>query len=1211
MAERIINMGLPIWQKYPITRPEEADEIVNSKPLAHYNLKEVEKPGFFSGSFFKDYSKEDGNWNDDWKRRWHDWGEEHNLNTLSRTGTSAKFVLMVMMSEGYSFDSLFDPAMAETRGVYCREVLSTHYSQEQIEDIYYKAGSKLMSTVLPTLDMEEKRPEPSTFSDPAEEYSWMDENRKAANNIDRALCLAALCTDYQQIAGASPEFRKTKEKELKWMESTILIAQFYTKSVAEVGLHNSDRTVEGFEYCKNTDLVLPAKYYLENGGAKLAGKTLEEASEITTREWTENLNKGAIKLANEYENLRSEEARNERNNYLASGLGNDREVFGYYINKHGNVYKRPSEGIKELRVDFGRNVRAYNSGRTDTILDNLTKPFREPDGVYEDDPEEHAESEVKRFYIDGVNAYERFPEYQNDETALKKAIMDEIAGGEHRVEFVRMETNEDGILQPVILPVKADLKAFDEGKKWYQSSRDKAAAKLWSSDSGKDQRHQAIIANAVSRQEKHLREMIGLDRDYYEIIEKMENTNSEYLKAHPYALEADKRMAENPEEVRKWLFLKEKREARNGHVAAEGQEQQSLSNEELAEINRLDDKYLGCHLEPESSPDKQMAYRKAEEDMAQIRYMRQKELSAAYQQIVDRIPENVDDPQVLRVQIRRMDKIYGQMKLTPEDLDAYKETLGTNERKNFEELNRWMKKTAIQADRRPILDLPPVADRTDETELPDKTVLTSALTQYARYLTQASLYKVGYTDCMKPDFAEKRDNAKEQFNAYRETTERQAAERIQNIRKQVEGDPENRNTNDKNADEREFRKLFGVGFNDFKKSGIFDNAGDYMGSHKARVSSWNALVHAQLLADGMEWSQIRSMEKGSAAGMEKAQAAAAKIVDIFEEPDIKLRSERFGKLLADCTKTASNMKMNDLLSQTLGKPVTSGKQAADALTNPANLPVLAEELQHVMKMNREIYQIVNNVQVTSKINVREKPDTELFMAMTRNDPAKRRVAYGTFLDNMDNDELQKRSDTDRLMRSVGIDHRLSRVADYYGGPGARQQRLAEDPAVSLIQTALGAATMRAVFADAAEQLERGNDLAIGDIKVSLGYYDDKCKEFEKAANGGKISEQELKESLTLYGDTLAVNKVDNAFRDKNQKEEEIREAFKKEREGTAKQIEDLRENYKKTGERAPINFNELQERHSPRNVQSRTAHQRQEQTRQVPQKSQNTMARPH
>lgn len=992
----------PVWEKYYLISPEEA----NKKTDMNFDVSM--DAGFFTAAS----GKENDSFNDPgWGKK----GDAQGLSTLGRKASRASFIMFTMMADGYSFDSLFSASeeMAAARELYCDEalaLLSGENNEKRIEEIYHRAGLALLDTKLPTIDMEEKRPE--GILSPEERREWEQKNARAAANVDRAMRMKGVIKDYQQIQETLSEaFQSDSEHGMDHgrIDRARGIAEAYLYAVTAMGAYKSERQIgeRGFKSPEN--LVVP-KFYLDNSGEKLSGKTLGEAAKLTT------LMKEGDLLNEAY---RIELGRAELRAYVDSGIGSAREVAGFYANRRGCVYKRPSEDMKSLELDFGEHLEAYRSGRTDAIFDQLVKPFCDPVSEHMDDPEEHAEAEIKRFYIDGRNAYEELSErYQGDETAIKKAIVEEIASGKHRVEFVRMETGEDGSLHPVILPVAAKLEALDQTKKWYQFSRANAAEKLWSGDSQKDKRHEAILANAVSRQEKRLREALGLDEGYYQVLDAMEEIHRNAAKEYPDAARLEALLAENPAEVRSWISLKEKRDAQAGYelmerqldgliagpkgetnaylktmndfsralgklelpkelredgevsrflsvrdtilrVHEEGgsyqaedfkrdeesllpglaklkkyvkeQKAESLSQEESEEIDRLDDKYLGCHKNKSSSLKEQRAYLMAEEHMAKIRDIRRKELAAAYMELAFLIPEDMNaKPEKTRSHIQRMDRICEQLQLGPDDIEAYKSTLKPDVRRDFENLQKWMEMASKQPDRRRLDKLPPVIGSSEEREP------TEALAVYFGYLRNAAFYKMGYVDFLKADFDDKLSKLQKQIA---ECGEAIAKNEVKNAGGQA----------GKTSEEREFKLLFGVEFQEFKNSDIYKLAGEHMGPRASQPAAWNALTDAQLLADGMEWTRVRDREQRTSEERARAQDAAAKLVEIFTEPMAERRAERFGKLMVDCKKAVESFGGPEAEDK-LGKALWDGPKKE---TEPALISVEQLERQKTRQKGRE------------------------------------------------------------------------------------------------------------------------------------------------------------------------------------------------------------------------------------------------------------------
>lgn len=194
--------------------------------------------------------------------------------------------------------------------------------------------------------------------------------------------------------------------------------------------------------------------------------------------------------------------------------------------RNGKAFPSPSYAPTGANFNLREYQEDYKAGRLSGVFDQFMSRYPES-------PDSHSEPAVKRFYIDGKNAYDLFRrkyEKLESETAIraciKADIMKAVIDAKQRVEFVQIERQKDGMPKAVVQPVHADLTVLDENKKWYQSSRQKQAEKLWSQDSGSKARREALCREVEERQRGRLLASVSGNFLYRKVIEDMKQAGA-------------------------------------------------------------------------------------------------------------------------------------------------------------------------------------------------------------------------------------------------------------------------------------------------------------------------------------------------------------------------------------------------------------------------------------------------------------------------------------------------------------------------------------------------------------------------------------------------------------------------------------------------------------------------------------------------------------
>ena len=99
----------------------------------------------------------------------------------------------------------------------------------------------------------------------------------------------------------------------------------------------------------------------------------------------------------------------------------------------------------------------------------------------------------------------------------------------------------------------------------------------------------------------------------------------------------------------------------------EGQQDRSLTEDEQADLDRLDDQYLGLHLMPDSTNTELFEYQRAQDQLQSQRAVRYREMNDLSNSLLERISrKNLSDPDSVRSSIRRINRIYSVLGLSQE-----------------------------------------------------------------------------------------------------------------------------------------------------------------------------------------------------------------------------------------------------------------------------------------------------------------------------------------------------------------------------------------------------------------------------------------------------------------------------------------------------------------------------------------------------------------
>lgn len=268
---------------------------------------------------------------------WEEFAKNRGIKTLGRPYSRNSFVSLLMLSEGYPFDSLFstDPRMAKARAYYGKkayDLLSQGSENAELEEIFRKAGENLMEEKLPGLEIAEKE----ITDDMDEQAQWDTDqyNRKTEQNVGRAAEMAVLVQDYLQFQTQS--FKDYIEQSVhseahQALNESLQVAAAYCDSVSRLGaFQKSLKTPQTSSFSPVT--YIRPRFYLEYFGSRLAHNTLREASQKISVDKIANLGRNVM---NDIMSVQDPDAIA----FAADPLTKDGRSFGFALDEDGNIYK--------------------------------------------------------------------------------------------------------------------------------------------------------------------------------------------------------------------------------------------------------------------------------------------------------------------------------------------------------------------------------------------------------------------------------------------------------------------------------------------------------------------------------------------------------------------------------------------------------------------------------------------------------------------------------------------------------------------------------------------------------------------------------------------------------------------------------------------------------------------------------------------------------
>lgn len=478
------------------------------------------------------------------------------VKTLGRSSSRNNFVNLLMLSEGYPFDSLFstDPRMAKTRAYYgkkAHELLSQGMGNAELEEIFRKAGENLMGTELPGLEIAEE--EITMDMDEPTRQDADQSNQKTEQNVGRAGAMATLIQDYFQFQPQSLKdyMKQSVHSEThQALDESLLAASAYCDSVNNLGTFQKSLRTSGTSSMHPGNYIKP-RFYLEYVGHQFAHSTLKDASQKISSSKIENL---GINVLRDIDPMHDQDALA----FAADPLTKNGRDFGFALDENGNLYKAPSKDIQEIRLKLNDCRNAQGNLTSASVYDSLSQMFSK------NPMEQGTEELLKRLYVNGENAYDKYRRRERSSLVsipdVIRAIVGDITRGEARVELVRLEGDlrNGGPSKPVILPIHVDYTGTAATPQAIS-----AHEQLWQNDPEKEARREKIAAAAIAHQKRYAAEVHELNTLYSTVAARTEKA---MRGKEPYAgqyktLElAQQVMAENPDETREWVQLKMKQE---------------------------------------------------------------------------------------------------------------------------------------------------------------------------------------------------------------------------------------------------------------------------------------------------------------------------------------------------------------------------------------------------------------------------------------------------------------------------------------------------------------------------------------------------------------------------------------------------------------------------------------------------------------------------
>lgn len=367
----------------------------------------------------------------------------------------------------------------------------------------------------------------------------------------------------------------------------------------------------------------------------------------------------------------------------------------------------PMYDTKTPKLDFEtiKDCSMQDPQQRALLFDELFNPF--PDA-----PAHYVEPAYKRIYIDGKNAYDLYKDqFQGSEAeiaqAVKAKILNVLEAGNSRVEFARIVQQLDGHETAVVVPVRADLKALDIHKKWYQPSMVKQEEQLWSKDPDAAVRQTSIAQQAESRQDGQFYQYL---LDSVDAVYQKYTPDSERLKARAEALKIQKIYA--------FMNAARKRERAEQFLL----KQEDAHYKKLAEQNKI----------PTSRSTASETFSLADACCEEIMENLVKEIQTG-------LHIGIADS-VCRNRLMAFRQIMESIGMEQNDVDAYAEKLEPEQKAAFESFRSWEKKLVSQEDHEPI-------------QLPDGIANIQTAAGFLTNIYKNIYYdKFGYVNHFNPDF---------------------------------------------------------------------------------------------------------------------------------------------------------------------------------------------------------------------------------------------------------------------------------------------------------------------------------------------------------------------------------------------------------------------------------------------------------------------------
>ena len=479
------------------------------------------------------------------------------LRGLDQEEAWSNFVDILMLADGYSFDSLFsaDPRMAEARAYYGSQAharLEQGAGEEWLEEVFRRAGGKLLEAGLPNYNIAARE---ITEDMPEEAQSKFEQmNREPRKNVQRAQSLAQLMRGYRQLpseALQSSFLRSPHAQAHRSVGEALEWALPYCDAVHALGVFYKTVDEPGSKYLEAANVVQGRFYFDEfcrqkpnyAGSISSAWSSIDKDAFRTLLADAAGITEDANALA-----------------YVSSPLAMGRSRFGFYLDGRGKIHKGNAADGQEIdiRVAEGQDAKGVFAAAPifEALEAQLSRSLMD----------ERAEHFIKRIYVNGENAYEKYQKaYNGSETNtgereqyIRTQITRDIIRGVSRVELAQMETDPvSGTLHVNIFPIHADFSGTSA-----QAAVVEAYEKLWSEDPEKGARHQQIAQKALDRQGHWEAERRGMGSLNRKLTAQMDEThkNEPYASQYQALARAESVMAEDPSRTREWISLRMQRD---------------------------------------------------------------------------------------------------------------------------------------------------------------------------------------------------------------------------------------------------------------------------------------------------------------------------------------------------------------------------------------------------------------------------------------------------------------------------------------------------------------------------------------------------------------------------------------------------------------------------------------------------------------------------